>query len=309
MNMARAGRGMASALLLLLSVGGLSICQPLVAKSYGKMESESGVYAIPQPEHLVVFSLGYRAALADLLYGRTLVEAGIHFVEKRVFEHLGAYLWAIIALDPQFRDLYHYADTMLTLSTVEMPRENYRIARDILERGLKEFPNDAEMWMSAGMFVALVAPPRLPENEDVDEWKAAGARMMQHACSLYPNDVPLPPACMTSARLFERAGKTEAAISSMERLLNIAEDEETRASAMTYLTQLLGQREARRREEAARELQNLNWSDMPGIDRSRYQLLSPPFDPSSCVGVRIPFERRECMSSFAHMRAETPTEP
>ncbi len=285
--------------LLALAVAGVAVTQRNVSRSYGQLGGDSGVYAVPQPEHLIVFSLGYRSALADLLYGKTLVEAGIHFVERRVFEHMEGYLWGIIGLDPKIRELYAYADTMLTLSTVEMPAENFRHARELLERGLKEFPGDQELWMSAGMFISYVAPPRLPKSEDVDEWKASGAAMIEHACALQPPHVPPHSVCLSGAGLYAQVGKTEAAINSMERLLNMTDDPETRAQAMAYLTKLLGERAARERERASRHLEERRLGDLPVLDRSQYQLLLPDTDVTRCVGIRLLALHPECATHFA----------
>jgi tetratricopeptide (TPR) repeat protein len=260
---------------------------------------QSDLYAVPEPDHLVVFSLGYRAAMADLLFGRTMVDAGVHFVERRVFEHLDAYLNAILALDPKFLDVYHYADTMLNLSTVEMPRENLRIAREIQERGLKEFPHDAELWLSVGMFVAYVAPQRLPESEDSAEWKAAGAEFIQHACQIWPQNEPAPRVCVTSLNLFEKAGQTEAAIASMQRLLALTDEPRVRADLMARLSYLLGDKEARRAQKNARRMRELNLRDMPELNRTQYQLLAPRTEVRVCAGIKAPWAHPECRSSFA----------
>lgn len=295
-------RSATSVSVLLLSAAlGVAYSQQSVASKYAVLGKESDTYAIPQADHLVVFSLGYRSALADLLFGRTMVDVGIHFVERRVFEQLGAYLYAIIALDPKYRDLYHYADTMLNLSTVEMPIENLRIARDIQERGLKEYPDDAELWMSAGMFVAYVAPQRLGDNEDKSEWKAAGATMIQRACDIWPKNETTPPACFTSVRLFEKVGQNEAAIASTERLLALTDDPETRAKAMAYLSGLMGQREARKREQLANKMSDLQARDLPGVSRTEYQLMLPRTNVRDCAGIRVPWARRECESSYAQL--------
>lgn len=286
-------------LLIAASACGLAFSQRNLASKYAALGKESDTYAIPNADHLVVFSLGYRSALADLLFGRTMVDVGIHFVEKRVFEQLGAYMYAIIALDPKCRDLYHYADTMLNLSTVEMPVENLRIARDIQERGLKEYPDDAELWMSAGMFVAYVAPQRLGENEDKSEWKAAGATMIQHACDIWPRNEQVPSACFNSVGLFEKVGQNEAAIASTERLLALTDDPDTRAKAMTYLSRLMGQREARKREQLANKISDLQARDLPGISRAKYQLMVPRTNVLECAGVRTTWARPDCASSYA----------
>jgi hypothetical protein len=271
-----------------------------------KLGKEEHVYAIPNPEHLKLFSLGYRAALADLLFGLTLVDAGTHFVERRVFWHLDAYLDAVVALEPRFRDVYYYADTMLNLSTVEMPRENLRKARDLQERGLKLFPDDPQLWMSTGMFVAYVAPQRLPSNEDVNEWKTAGVEMIQHACDVWPKTEVTPRVCISSFGLLERAGKTEAAIASLERLLAMTDDPQIRAGVLDYLARLTGERAALRRDKAAQRLDERQMADLPGLNRTKYQLLVPRTDFRACVGRNLPWAMGECASSYGGRSEDAP---
>ncbi len=295
--------------LLGLAAAGIGTTRLTVAENYADLERESEVYAMPQQDQLLVFSLGYRAALADLLFGRTMVAAGVHFAEKRVFHHLDAYLRGILALEPDFYDVYYYADSMLTLSTVVMPKENYRIARDILEQGMERFPNDAELWMNSGQFIAYLAPTReLPANENVNEWRAAGAKMIQHACDVWPADVPYPSSCVQSTRLLTENGEEEAAIRALERMLLIADDasrpdfEKVRAQAMTQLARLTNQRFARKRQEGLESLIRQQRVDLPGVSSSQYQLIAPPTDPDRCVGLRQPADRAICASSFARRR-------
>ena len=292
--------------LCVMAVGGLFWAQPKGLGLVEKLGNEEHVYAMPNPEHLKVFSLGYRAAMADLLFGRTLVDAGTHFVERRVFLHLDAYLDAVVALEPRFRDVYYYADTLLNLSTVEMPRENLRKARNLQERGLKLFPDDPQLWMSAGMFVAYVAPQRLADNEDKDEWKAAGVAMIQHACDVWPKAEITPRVCVSSFGLLEKTGKTEAAIASMERLLAMTDDPQIRSGVLEYLARLTGERAALRREKAAQRMEERQLADLPGLSRTQYQLLVPRTDVRACVGRSLPWALDECASSYAGRTEDVP---
>lgn len=281
----------------------ISFAQRNVARDYAELGKGADVYAMPQGEHLVVFSLGYRAALADLLFGKTMVAAGIHFSEHRVFEHLDAYLKGILTLEPRYRDVYQYADTLLNLSSVEMPAENLRIARDIIEQGLELFPGDSELWMNGGLFTAYMAINRLPEDEDPDEWRAAGSKMILHACDIFPPDKTLPSVCFNSASALQKAGETEAAISRLRRLLAIADDPQTRAKAMQQLERLAGEREARRQQKAVERLSKLHMTDLPSVSRGRYQVLLPKTDVERCAGLRSPWEAasKGCASSFAEL--------
>jgi hypothetical protein len=139
--------------------------------SYQRSTSGSDAYALASPDQMVALSLGYRAALADLLLGRVMVAAGTHLVEKRLFEFAPDYLDTINALDPKLRDGYRFADAIITLQGVEVPVEMYYRARAVLERGVRELPNDQELWSSAGQFLAYLAPARLETPEERAAWR------------------------------------------------------------------------------------------------------------------------------------------
>lgn len=286
--------------LLALAVCGVAIAwsRAEVAEDYKDLGTGSDIYAIPSEDQLVVFSLGYRSAAADLLFGRTMVAAGVHFAEKRVFHHLEAYLKGIIALDPKYLDVYRYADTLLNLSTVEMPKENLTIAREIQERGLKEFPHDPELWLSTGQFMAYLAPNRFTDEEEKREWRLAAIPILQHACDIWPTQEELPDTCLNSATLYNQAGEIGAAISSLERLIAMSDDEGLRARASEKLRHLAGERAARKVQESLRHLEPLREADLPAVSSLRYQLLSPPFDETRCVGASLSRDDVDCATSF-----------
>lgn len=279
---------------------GLAIAwsRPQVAQDYKELGTSGDIYAIPSEDQLVVFSLGYRSAAADLLFGRTMVAAGVHFAERRVFHHLEAYLKGIIALDPKYLDVYRYADTLLNLSTVEMPKENLAIAREIQERGLKEFPHDPELWLSTGNFMAYLAPNRFTDENEKREWRLAAIPILEHACDIWPTQEALPDTCLNSSTLYNQAGELGAAISSLERLIAMSDDEGLRARASEKLRRLAGERAARKVQESLKQLEPLREGDLPAVSPLRYQILSPPFDEVRCVGASLSRDHLECATSF-----------
>lgn len=298
MSERRVPSAFATLLAALASVGVIAAVQPGLSEEFAQLDRESSIYALPEPEQLAVFTLGYRAAAADLLFGTTLVEAGIHFAEHRVFEDLDKYLWAIVSLDPKFYDVYQFADSLLTLSTVEMPPENFVKARRLIEKGLENFPDEPQLWLSSGQFLAYMAPPRLPETEDKNEWRAAGARVIHHACEIWPKGTPLPLGCVSSSRYLSENGEREAEIRALERMLAVSDDPKVRAQAMARLAQVSNAREARKRHERLDALAAEQRADLPGLSESRYQLLSPPVNVAKCAGLRAIDLKQSCASSF-----------
>jgi len=290
------------AFLLALAGIGVSTARAPLVLGHQKTSTLSAIYALPNPEHLKLFSLGYRSALADLLYGRTLVAAGMHFSERKVFDHLDGYLHAIVALEPRYRDVYYYADSLLTLSTIKLPAGNYRIARDLQEQGRRLFPDDAQLWISSGQFMTYLAIQWLPPSEDPDEWRRAGAQVLQHACDIWPYQ-ELPMSCLGVTSVLSRLGEREATIRSLERLIAVADDPAVRAEASRRIDGLLSEQAREQFHRNVQQTEELRARDLPLLSRAEYQLVGPPWDPAACLGQEDPEARSECATSFALERS------
>lgn len=283
-----------SLLCLALGAAAFSTARGALRDPYAALGEAEDLTALPDPEKLKVFSLGYEAAVADYLFANTLVRAGRAFAQKRHFEHLDRYLRAIIYLDPYYRDVYVFADSLLTLSTVKSPPENFRHARDILEVGLAHFPSDAELWLSTAQFVLYLAPPWLGEGEDPDEWRSKGAEIMQRACELSADEPPA--GCISSLRRLSEAGQTEAAIASIERMLVLAEDPAFRAALSAKLAELVSEARARTFGDRTAALARRHLFDLPLASRAEYQIMGPAFSGIDCLIGSAPEE--SCATSF-----------
>jgi len=265
---------------------GIGRARAVLVAYHGALRDVSDVYALPSPEQTVGVSLGYRAALADLIYANTLVGYGIRSQERRPFEFVGNYLDTVIALDPGLRETYYFADTLLTLQAVRPPVENYVKAREILERGLEQFPYDAELWLVAGQYVAYLAPSAFSDPEVQKEWRTAGARLLARACEIGADDRVLSRKCIGAAKTLNRAGERQATIRFLERLLALSDDPSVRAKARVMLERELGQEldatlsERRSRFEATRR------ADLPFVAEDLYLLLGPPLAAPRCAGGR-----------------------
>lgn len=257
--------------------------QPGLARSFSSIKTTEDLYAIPAPSRIVAASLGYRSALADLVFAHVRVAYGTSFAEKRRFTYIGDYLEAIMELDPKFRAPYHYTDTFLTLQPVPPPKENYRRARDHYERALTHVTDDAHLWLIAGQFTAYLAPPHLPENEDRAEWKLAGARMLARACDLLGGSKNLPYHCSTAATLFSDAGEREATIRSLRQVIAAADNEEVQLRAMAYLRRMVDEQEAIQLQDRVALLDRTTRADQPLVSRTQLQILGPDFDPVACL--------------------------
>ncbi|NUQ77837.1 MAG: hypothetical protein HUU21_30240 [Polyangiaceae bacterium] len=287
----------ALALMVLAAVGVARVRAPL-ASIERRVKETSEVSILPPPEHMVTLSLGYRSALADILWAHVLVTQGLKMVERRRFENLTRLLDSINELDPTFRDPYLYADALITLQAGVTPREEVLKAREILERGVRHRPLDAEVWLSLGQFVAYVAPGSyLRDAEEKKRWRIEGAQMLARAAELAGPDSEIGWQAIGGASILARAGQREAAIRFWERALAVTDDEELKQHIAQKLAEQVEEKRAEAFQRREKELRELWKRDLPFVGRTKFLVLGPPFDAALCAGG----ERREdprCATSW-----------
>jgi tetratricopeptide (TPR) repeat protein len=279
-----------------VSILGVGSTRARLFATHEKARRQADVYFLPAPELTPLASLGYRAALADLIFAHVLVAYGQHFQEKRRFEFVAHYLDAITTLDPRFREPYRLADTLITLQPKAPRLEDYRAARRLQERGLAAFPLDSELWLIAGQFAAYLAANHVPEAER-DEYRLSGAKKLARSCELVSSNENIPHHCITAAVLYNDAGRVEAAQRFLERVLNVSDDPEIQQIAGGYLQRIVGEGQRARLEERLRRFHALWSRDLTFVSRDLLLLLGPGFDSGRCAGVegrRAP----ECATSF-----------
>lgn len=257
--------------------------QPLAA-CHRQITSTSDVYALPPAREMVTLSFGYRSAAADLIFGHVLVAAGIHTAEKRWFEHASRYLDAINELDPKFPAPYRFADTLLTLQTVEVPESSVRDARRILLRGTRELPYDQRLWSSAGQFLAYLAPGRLHDPAEQTQFRQEGARLLARACELVSAEEEAPHYCLSAAGLLSAGGNVSALRAFLERALLVTDDPAQRAVVEAKLRELAGADAQQELAARTSRFAQLWRADLPFLSRAAMAALGPGFDPARCAG-------------------------
>jgi tetratricopeptide (TPR) repeat protein len=272
-----------------------------VMPAFESLKPTSDVYALPQPEQLAVVSLGYRAALADLIFAHVLVWHGLHFQEKRRFEFAAEYLDAVTTLDPGFRDPYYYGDTLIAVQVGKPTRDDYHRARRLLERGLRERPDDTELWLSTGQFIAYVAAPWLEDPNERKSWQLDGAKIMARACELVGSNENIPYNCISAASVLSRAGERDAMIRFLERILAVSDDEAIRSYALEKLRRTLSEHEMDELQRRAQSLRDAWKGDLGYISLTSALVVGPPLDPSACAGTNR--DKPECASTWSAWRA------
>jgi len=231
------------------------------------------VYYVPPPEWLPVFSLGHDEALADLLWMRSLIYFGEEIIQRGDVEHIFAYADAILALDPDFRKVYHWAGSAGMYRTTETSVEDMYRAVEFLERGARRFPDDGEMAWDLGASLAYELVPRVHDPEEKERLRLRGVEHMQVAARLGAGPDWL---VLTNATELRRLGRMDQAIRHLEEMYAAVEDPQTKALIHNEILALRGAAHAEALEQSIENLERRRRAEYPYLDSGLFLLLMEP---------------------------------
>lgn len=245
-----------------------------------RVRETSDVYPLPAPGQLKAAALGYDEAVASILWASLLYQYGEHVGKNRPFYYAPEYARTILHLDPNMRPVYRFLSTFVTMQ-VQPPQVREVVeVREVLERGLEQFPSDADVWGAYATFMMFEATPSLPEDQK-QRWRVIGASAAQRAVELgYKMDS----LGYTGAIFLERNGYRELAIAQLRRTYAIAPDDATRAKIARKLERLQAANVA---DALARDYDAFNrrWAnEAPFLPESMFQLIGPRRDAQACAG-------------------------
>ena len=277
-------KGRAGAIVLMLAAAaGVAATQPRLAAAVHEVKERDDIVAFPPPDQLRAAVLGWDAAAVDLLWSTLLVAYGEHFSERRDFDQIPRYLDAILALEPDYAPLYKYVDTMLAYRPMQGTEADVVLARQYLERGMKERPQDSNIWVRYGQFIAFVAPSFIADDAVKAAWRNDGARALEHAVELGADaDFAL-----AASSMLTRAGATREAIGYLQNAYAFTEH-----PAMREIHEAIGKKlaslEATAQRDAAdraRQVVDARWAkELPAVSRDQFLLLGPVADTARCAG-------------------------
>ena len=265
-----------------VSINGLRL--PL-SQRFVAVKEQNDVFALPPPRQVVALSLGYRSALADLIFAHVLVSTGIHIQERRGFEFVGKYIETVNELDPKFAAPYRMADGLITLQAKAVGPDAYRQARRILERGMAELPYDQALWTTAGQFLAYLGPTAFTDPKELDDWRLAGGRALARACELVGSDENLPHQCVVAAGLLTKSGQALASRQFLERMLQVNDDPEIRTLVTALLKKAVGSAELDRVQAHRRAFLQAWADDLPFVSRGAISTIGPNWDSAACASI------------------------
>lgn len=100
------------------------------------------LFYLPSNTMLKRMSLGHSTFVADLVWIRTLLYAGSHFIERSDITWIPRYTDAVVTLDPKFKAVYRWGSTILLYNRIGYTRASLQKSIDLLHRAKKEFPHE-----------------------------------------------------------------------------------------------------------------------------------------------------------------------
>lgn len=240
-------------------------------------------YHLPQTGYARLATLGYHEAAADLAWLRAIIYFGEEATIRGRFEHFDSYANLVIALDPNFRRIYHWAGILSIYSRAFISRGMVERSIDYLRRGVARFPMDGEMHYMLGFNLYFEYPPHL--KGDAKASRKAKLEGIEHLKSAVVSGTG--PAWLSNmvASLMSKQGMNELAINSLYQSLAIVEDPDTRKKILERIEELEAQVGGSGPRQSLIEIQREWAGTYRYLTMDMFLLLRPrpPFPPEATI--------------------------
>jgi hypothetical protein len=230
-------RRLALSLLAVLLLGGMLGTHRQLRDERARFPRDQDVLYLPPAQHLGPMSLGYREALADLIWIRAVIFAGDR-VGATNYGWIMEYLEAIYSLAPGFRRPYAWGGVAFIYTGENIDRAMVDRALALYDRALVYFPEDHELLFAAGMLLTrdVQSVPGYSEAERAVAMDKGAAHIRKAAAFGAP---PLVRELATT--LVSEGAADQLAIQFLETQLLQTEDEGHRRLLRQKLEALLGE--------------------------------------------------------------------
>lgn len=184
-------------------------------------EAYEDVYYLPGAAVLPVLSLGYRQALADILWCRTLVYFGEELLQRSEIKYVFEYTDAILALDPDFRAAYPWIAMAAIYRPADVSVETGLRAAEYMKRAVDRWPDDGDLQWEYGSLLRFELAPLVTDPVQKRALLERAAPHLETAASLGAGPSWL---AINSVDLLNKLGRTEQAIRHMQEMHAIVPD-------------------------------------------------------------------------------------
>lgn len=270
-------RGIAQATalaVLIASAVGVWALRGRAMEHYLGTQRYEDIYYLPPPQWLQVMSLGYRRALADLIWLRALIYFGDEFENRGAVKHVFNYGDSMLALDPDFERVYRWVGVAAVYTPEGSPIEYLERAIAVLRQGTQRFPDDGELAWDAGATIAYELLPRLPKdhpNREQLQLEANEHMMMAARLGEGPEWLVL-----TNATLLSKLGQSEREQRHLEEMYAIVRDPAVKAQIELRLSRLRDEAYAEAFRNANAEFEERRQQEFPYMPSPLYFFVAEP---------------------------------
>ena len=262
--------------LSLLSMLGLALAADRVRsraqERFLATQAYEDVYYLPPSDYLLIGALGYRAALADVLWMKALVYYGEELSHRGDVKNLYRYGDAVLALDPDFKRVYRWVAHCALYRTGEINVSDARAAIRYLEVAARRFPDDGELAWDLGANYTYELAPML---ESEAERAAARRKGLEYLEAAVARKAGPPWLVLQTAGELQQLGRVEQAIQHLEDVYATTSDAEMRARIEQHLAALRSQAYAQALRRTNEELEAARKRDFPYLDTTLYLIVGP----------------------------------
>lgn len=249
-------------------IAAASLLRARASATFVQTQTYEDMYYLPPSGWLVPFSLGYRDALADLIWMRALVYFGDEIMNHGVVQHAFDYTEAMIELSPHMRAAYAWIGTSgLYHSGGTITAADAERVASFLERGVRMFPDDGDLEWQLGATYSYELPPLLSDPEAREAAKRRGLPHLQRAALLGAGPQWL---ALSNATQLMRLGQREQALRHLEQIYSTVTDEDSRREMRARIAQLRSSVYAEAFERANREQEEARRRDFPYLSPTMF---------------------------------------
>jgi tetratricopeptide (TPR) repeat protein len=262
-------------MVLLLATAGAVHLRALAGAHLRMTRAYSPRSFVPSPDTLEPLSLGYQAALADLLWMRALVYFGEELEHNEraaaVFDHAEA----ILALDPDFKAAYTWIGVAGTYRTGEVKREDYLRTLSFLRRAAERFPDDAEIRWDVGATM-VYDQPRALRKGNPELSRRIELEGLEHVEYAATHGAAPPWVLFTAATKRRELGQTEQALNRLREMAPLIDDPEIRQGLEQRIAALQAESAGLQRDAELEHLERRHRATYPWVPLGLWILVDDP---------------------------------
>jgi hypothetical protein len=243
---------------------------------------------LPPTETARILALGFNQVMADWYWVKGLQYFTDPFQALNKYKNLADILDVVVGLDPDFEYAYKFGGIGIPYDTGRLHWANSEPAIDLLQRGVKRFPENWELHFHLGFYL-------LNFRNDLP-----GAAEQFASAARIPGSPPY--LGRFAARLFSASGEVDRALVFAQTMLANATDPNERKNLEERIENIRLEGELRRVEDAARRFheQYGRWPVTPTEATAAFGLPPPPQGVILKEGVAQAPPGRERLIVFEH---------